>query len=160
MTSTLLTCALSETNLKIKQASRHTSHLTTPSSVSGLQGTLRSEHPNDSLYTYEGTLSLRPAGNAAAEKQIPIGPDQILLRGAQLRNTPWLYGLVVFTGHDTKLLRNATATPIKRTAVERQVNVQILFLFGILLLLSLASTIGSSVRTVSLQHDSHQVYGP
>ena len=148
---------LSETNLKIKQASRHTSHLTTPSSVSGLQGTLRSEHPNDSLYTYEGTISLRPAGNTAAEKQIPIGPDQILLRGAQLRNTPWLYGLVVFTGHDTKLLRNATATPIKRTAVERQVNVQILFLFGILLVLSLASTIGSSIRTVSLQHGSHLI---
>lgn len=149
---------LSETNLKIKQGSRHTSHLTTPSSVCSLQGALRSEHPNDSLYTYEGTLSLRPTGNAAAEKQIPLGPDQILLRGAQLRNTPWLYGLVVFTGHDTKLLRNATATPIKRTAVERQVNIQILFLFGVLLALSLASTVGSSVRTVSLRHGWYQYF--
>jgi hypothetical protein len=39
---------------------------------------------------------------------IPLGPDQMLLRGAQIRNTPWLYGLVVFTGHETKLMRNAT----------------------------------------------------
>jgi phospholipid-transporting ATPase len=41
------------------------------------------------------------------------------------------------------------AAPIKRTAVERQVNVQIVFLFIVLLALSLASTIGSSIRQVS-----------
>lgn len=39
--------------------------------------------------------------------------------------------------------------PVKRTNVERQVNMQILYLFILLLILSLVSTIGSSVRTVS-----------
>ncbi|CAG7854737.1 Probable phospholipid-transporting ATPase DRS2 [Serendipita indica DSM 11827] len=139
-----------ETNLKIKQASPQTSHLTNPSSVLALQGTLRSEHPNNSLYTYEGTFSIQPsplAGFTTGERQIPLGPDQVLLRGAQVRNTPWLYGFVVFTGHDTKLMRNATATPIKRTKVERQVNIHILFLFAVLLALSLASSIGSAVRS-------------
>lgn len=78
----------------------------------------------------------------------------MLLRGAQIRNTPWAYGLVVFTGHETKLMRNATAAPIKRTALEKQVNVQIVFLFGLLLALSIGSTIGSSIRTVSWPLDS------
>jgi phospholipid-transporting ATPase len=96
----------SETNLKIKQAAHQTAHLTSPPLVNGLQGTLRSEQPNNSLYTYEGTLELRTAGGVA--RQVPLGPDQLLLRGAQIRNTPWLYGLVVFTGHQTKLMRNAT----------------------------------------------------
>lgn len=36
---------------------------------------------------------------------IPLGPDQILLRGAQLRNTQWVHGVVVYTGHDTKLMQ-------------------------------------------------------
>lgn len=106
---------------------------------------MRSEQPNNSLYTFEGTLEL--IGSGGMPKQIPLGPDQLLLRGAQLRNTPWVYGLVVFTGHETKLMRNATAAPIKRTAVERQVNVQIVFLFVFLLLLSLGSTIGASIRS-------------
>ncbi|KAL4252396.1 Phospholipid-transporting ATPase [Abortiporus biennis] len=117
-----------ETNLKIKQASPQTAHLTSPHLVTQVHGHLRSEHPNNHLYTYEG-------------------PDQMLLRGAQIRNTPWCYGLVVFTGHETKLMRNATSAPIKRTAVERQVNVQIVFLFILLLALSIGSTIGSSIRS-------------
>ena len=95
-----------ETNLKIKQASPHTANLTAPPLVTSLRGSLRSEQPNNSLYTYEGTLDLVNA--QGVPKQVPLGPDQILLRGAQLRNTPWAYGLVVFTGHDTKLMRNAT----------------------------------------------------
>lgn len=41
--------------------------------------------------------------------------------------------------------------PFKRTAVERQVNMQILYLFILLLILSLVSTIGSSLRTVSIE---------
>jgi len=134
-----------ETNLKIKQASPHTAQLVTPQSALTLRGQLRSEQPNSSLYTYEGTLDLQlPSG---VPKQVPIGPDQILLRGAQLRNTPWIYGLAVFTGHETKLMRNATGAPIKRTAVERQVNVQIVFLFILLVVLSVASTLGAGIRS-------------
>ncbi|KAI0645334.1 phospholipid-translocating P-type ATPase [Trametes meyenii] len=134
-----------ETNLKIKQASPQTANLTSPHLVTSLHGTLRSEHPNNSLYTYEGTVELVSSGGVP--KQVPLGPDQLLLRGAQIRNTPWAYGLVVFTGHETKLMRNATAAPIKRTAVERQVNVHIVFLFIFLLALSIGSTIGSSIRS-------------
>ncbi|KAF8496459.1 calcium transporting ATPase [Russula emetica] len=134
-----------ETNLKIKQASPHTSDLTSPNPVIALRGSLRSEHPNNSLYTYEGALDL--ITSAGFPKQVPLGPDQMLLRGAQLRNTPWAYGLVVFTGHETKLMRNATAAPIKRTAVEKQVNTQIVFLFILLLALSIGSTIGASIRS-------------
>lgn len=36
---------------------------------------------------------------------VPLSPDQILLRGAQLRNTQWIHGVVVYTGHDTKLMQ-------------------------------------------------------
>ncbi|KAJ7188593.1 calcium transporting ATPase [Mycena filopes] len=133
-----------ETNLKIKQASPHTASLTAPPLVNTLRGSLRSEQPNNSLYTFEGTFDL--ITSSGLPKQVPLGPDQVLLRGAQLRNTPWVYGITVFTGHETKLMRNATAAPIKRTAVERQVNVQIVFLFIFLLALSIGSSIGGSIR--------------
>ncbi|ORY15180.1 hypothetical protein BCR34DRAFT_598653 [Clohesyomyces aquaticus] len=136
-----------ETNLKIKQAIPETADLVSPAELSRLGGRLRSEQPNSSLYTYEATMTVAAGGG---EKELPLAPDQLLLRGATLRNTPWIHGVVVFTGHETKLMRNATATPIKTTAVERLVNKQILMLGAILIALSCVSSVGDIVvRTTS-----------
>lgn len=131
-----------ETNLKVKQAIPETSHLVNPSDLSRLSGRMRSEQPNSSLYTYEATLTMHAGGG---EKELPLSPEQLLLRGATLRNTPWIHGVVVFTGHETKLMRNATATPIKRTAVEHTVNLQILILVGILIALSVITSVGDLI---------------
>ena len=136
-----------ETNLKIKQANPATAQFTTPQAASFLRGHILSEAPNSSLYTYDGTFHLSSAQPGAAPTKIPVGPNQMLLRGAQLRNTGWVYGIVVNAGHQTKLMRNATEPPVKRTAVERQVNKQILFLFVLMLIMSLVSTIGNCIRT-------------
>ena len=131
-----------ETNLKIKQALPETAHLVSQGELSRLGGRIRSEQPNSSLYTYEGTLTVSTGGG---EKELSLQPDQLLLRGATLRNTPWIHGVVVFTGHETKLMRNATATPIKKTAVEKMVNKQILLLGIILISLSIVSSIGDLI---------------
>jgi phospholipid-transporting ATPase len=132
-----------ETNLKIKQALPETSTLVSPSELSRLGGRIKSEQPNSSLYTYEATMTMQAGGG---EKELPLNPEQLLLRGATLRNTPWIHGVVVFTGHETKLMRNATAAPIKRTKVERQLNWLVLLLIGILLVLSIVCTIGDLVQ--------------
>ncbi|KAL0839953.1 hypothetical protein ABMA28_016563 [Loxostege sticticalis] len=72
-------------------------------------------------------------------KTIPLGLDQMLLRGAMLRNTSWVYGVVIYTGHETKLMKNSTKAPLKRSSIDRQTNTHILMLFMILLALSLLS---------------------
>ena len=146
-----------ETNLKIKQAIPETAHFVSPSELSRLGGKLRSEQPNSSLYTFEATLTMQAGGG---EKEQPLQPDQLLLRGATLRNTPWIHGVVIFTGHETKLMRNATATPIKRTAVERMVNIQIIMLVSILLILSIISSVGDLiVRAAASSKLAYLYYG-
>ncbi|KAI1631092.1 hypothetical protein F4809DRAFT_658542 [Biscogniauxia mediterranea] len=131
-----------ETNLKVKQGLPETAAFVSPAELSRLGGRIRSEQPNSSLYTYEATLTMQAGGG---EKELPLNPEQLLLRGATLRNTPWIHGIVVFTGHETKLMRNATATPIKRTKVERQLNTLVLALVGMLLVLSVICTVGELV---------------
>lgn len=129
-----------ETNLKIKQARSETQSMRSARELDNLRGArLQSEAPNSSLYTYEATLQLR-------NTLLPLGVDQMLLRGTSLRNTRWVNGVVVFTGHETKLMRNATATPIKRTAVEYMMDLQIIYLFVILIAMSTMSSLGNVIK--------------
>ncbi|KAJ3362321.1 hypothetical protein HDU91_003466 [Kappamyces sp. JEL0680] len=90
-----------ETNLKIRQGLPETANILTPESVARLDGVIKSELPNNSLYTFEGLLKF-------GGKEFPLSPQQLLLRGAQLRNTRWVYAVVVFTGHESKLMMNST----------------------------------------------------
>ncbi|KAJ2524734.1 aminophospholipid translocase [Coemansia sp. RSA 2049] len=134
-----------ETNLKVKQGLPETAKLLTPGDLQDLRGHMKTELPNDSLYTFEGTLVSE--GGKLGFKELSLDPTQILLRGAILRNTDWIYAVVIFTGHETKLMRNATAAPIKRTNVEKTTNRQIIFLFFILVLLAVLSALGSQILT-------------
>jgi len=70
--------AYSETNLKIKQALPETVHLITPLEASNLGGLIRSEQPNNSLYTFEGTLLMNRT--QGSPKEVPLDPTQVLLR--------------------------------------------------------------------------------
>jgi phospholipid-transporting ATPase len=47
-----------------------------------------------------------------------MNAKQLLLRGAYLRNTDWVLGVVIYTGQDTKIMRNAESPKIKVSYVE------------------------------------------
>jgi magnesium-transporting ATPase (P-type) len=56
----------------------------------------------------------------------PLSVDNVLLRGSTLRNTRWALGLVVFTGGDSKLMKNATSAPTKKSRLETHMNLLVL----------------------------------
>lgn len=86
-----------ETNLKVKQGLDATSSLLQEdSSFKDFKAVVRCEDPNVNLYMFVGTLEL-------GEERFPLSIQQILLRDSKLRNTEYVYGAVVFTGHDTKV---------------------------------------------------------
>jgi len=124
-----------ETNLKIRQALPATSSLLTATALSDLHGVLQCDLPNRNLYEFNGTLKL------PKYEPLSLGPDQVLQRGARLQNTRWAAGVVLYTGHETKLLQNsASAAPLKRSTVDQVNNVQILLLFFLLVLLCLLAS--------------------
>ena len=84
----------------------------------------------------------KPSSNVDGQVQVPLSPEQLLLRGCQLRNTKWIQGICVFTGHETKIMRNGSAAPIKRTDVERKTNRQIVFLFLLMVIMAVFSSAG------------------
>ncbi|XP_043112706.1 probable phospholipid-transporting ATPase IA isoform X6 [Puntigrus tetrazona] len=137
-----------ETNLKIRQGLQITADIKDIDSLMRLSGRMECESPNRHLYEFVGNIRLD------GHSTVPLGPDQILLRGAQLRNTQWVHGIVVYTGHDTKLMQNSTSPPLKLSNVERITNFQILVLFGCLLAISLVCSIGQTIWKYQYGNDA------
>jgi magnesium-transporting ATPase (P-type) len=83
---------------------------------------LTSEAPNPHVNTFSGKLTLPPVQKGGTCIDIPLGAENILLRGAVLRNTEWAIGLSCFTGTDTKLIQNSFQTPSKFSQLDQLMN--------------------------------------
>ncbi|KAL6972697.1 putative phospholipid-transporting ATPase 7 [Sarracenia purpurea var. burkii] len=128
-----------ETNLKVKRSLEATFPLDDDETFKDFNGLIRCEDPNPSLYTFVGNLEY--------DRQIyPLDPVQILLRDSKLRNTAFVYGVVIFTGHDSKVMQNSTKSPSKRSRIEKQMDKIIYILFSLLVLISVISSIGFAVK--------------
>ncbi|KAL0490667.1 phospholipid-transporting ATPase [Acrasis kona] len=126
-----------ETNLKIRRALPITNDdYQTPEALSKLKACVTCEQPNDQLYKFIGKIKLEDENDA------PIEVEQILLRGAILKNTDHVYGLSIYTGKHSKLIMNSGDAPHKVSKVERVTNYGILGLFALELFVTLCCAIG------------------
>nr|CAH8848752.1 unnamed protein product [Trichobilharzia regenti] len=132
-----------ETNLKLRQGLPATSHLLTAGELSSFEAVVECELPNRKLDEFVGVI------RTTNGMSYPLNPTQLILRGASLKNTKWIFGLAVYTGKESKVMLNSTAAPLKRSSVERQTNNYILILFGVLLFLTLFTFIANLVWTSS-----------
>jgi len=56
------------------------------------------------------------------------GPNNILLKGSTLKNTQWVYGVCVYSGHETKIMKNSAPARAKKSDVEKKMNKYIIVL--------------------------------
>ncbi|CAI9280976.1 unnamed protein product [Lactuca saligna] len=148
-----------ETNLKVKRSLEVTLPLDDDQSFQDFKATIKCEDPNPNLYSF--------VGNFEYDRQIyPLDTTQILLRDSKLRNTSHVYGVVIFSGHDSKVMQNATKSPSKRSTIEKQMDKIIYVLFTLLVLISLISSVGFAIKTSKqtpfwyLPHDEKRLYDP
>ncbi|RIB08829.1 hypothetical protein C2G38_2251772 [Gigaspora rosea] len=130
-----------ETNLKQKQALKDTNNtVVSPEALANFQAMVCTENPNQDLYNFDGSIEL-PDGKICA-----LSNDQILLRGTILRNTPEIYGLVIFTGEETKLRMNASKNiRTKAPTIQHLVNKVVIIIFVFVIFLSIFCTTMSEI---------------
>ena len=126
-----------ETNLKIKNVHKDINgRFVAHDNLLNIDGQLLCEKPNGALYRFEGTAKF----NYQREK-IPINPDNIILRGSSLKNTENVCGIVVFTGHETKVMMNATKAKYKFSKLELLVNKSMVIVLAIQIILGIIAAI-------------------
>jgi magnesium-transporting ATPase (P-type) len=97
--------------------------------------TVTSEPPNPHVNTFTGKLTIPPVEENGECFDIPLGAENVLLRGAVVRNTEWVLGLVVFTGTDTKLVRNSFETPSKFSQLDMLMNQTVLLILMLMFMI-------------------------
>jgi phospholipid-transporting ATPase len=87
--------------------------------------------PSPDLYNLEGNLQIEMSDNNTNVNNkffIPLSAKQLLLKGAILKNTKWIIGLVCYTGHKTKLLLNSKKIKQKYSKLDRNMSRFMLFI--------------------------------
>ncbi|TMW57079.1 hypothetical protein Poli38472_003004 [Pythium oligandrum] len=129
-----------EANLKSRISLRVTSPLRfAPEDREKVKYFVKCEQPDQDLYRFSGNLSIDSKLYSLSEKQF-------LLRGSTLMNTKWIYMLVVYTGHETKIMKNARDAHHKFSHVETMMSKGVLLVFAIQALLCVIAVVVHGVQ--------------
>uniref|UniRef100_A0A6I8N6V6 Phospholipid-transporting ATPase n=1 Tax=Ornithorhynchus anatinus TaxID=9258 RepID=A0A6I8N6V6_ORNAN len=120
-----------ESNFKTHYAVRDTIMLCTTDSIENLRATIECEQPQPDLYKYVGRINIYNEGAETIARS--LGPENLLLKGATLKNTKKIYGVAVYTGMETKMALNYQGKSQKRSAVEKSINAFLIVYLCILL---------------------------
>ncbi|XP_045347251.1 phospholipid-transporting ATPase IK isoform X10 [Leopardus geoffroyi] len=140
-----------ETNLKFRQAPPVTHHeLTSVRKVASFQGKVVCEEPNSRLHHFVGCLEWNG-------RRHPLDIGNVLLRGCKVRNTDTCYGLVIYAGFDTKIMRNCGKIRLKRSRIDRLLNRLVALIFLSLVLISVALSLGFWFKVKEFKAKHHYV---
>eukprot|EP00435_Cladocopium_sp_Y103_P020236 s1351_g4.t3 len=105
-----------ETNLKLKTAPQLTqTALTSGGGLGRVRVEINAEEPNGNIHDFNGNLSVD-------KKTASLGPKQLLMRGTVLRNTDRCLCVIVYTGNDTRMVKNSRPAPMKQSNLDRTTN--------------------------------------
>ena len=75
--------------------------------VKNIKGLLKYEEPNSNMNSFNGRLKLESFPRASA-----INLENFVMRGATMKNVRYVYGLVVYTGMETKMMMTLKYTEV------------------------------------------------
>uniref|UniRef100_A0A670J9G6 Phospholipid-transporting ATPase n=1 Tax=Podarcis muralis TaxID=64176 RepID=A0A670J9G6_PODMU len=111
-----------ESSHKTYYAVQDTKAFQSEQDIDTLHATIECEQPQPDLYK-------------------PLGSENVLLRGATLKNTEKIFGVAIYTGMETKMALNYQSKSQKRSAVEKSMNVFLIVYLCILISKSLINTV-------------------
>lgn len=126
-----------ETNLKSKKVKPEVSSKfknCVPFDIHSLREEFKYERPNPYIHTFTGSY-----------KECPLDNNNIVLRGCSLKITHWVYGLVIYTGVDSKIMLNSNKTRQKKSRLEFKMGIIVACVFIVQMLLTFFCALMSSV---------------
>jgi len=145
-----------ESNLKIRRpVQMSTGQASDTASLLRIKGVLECQKPNADLHSFRGCFSYSPEDDPTSSNSFPVTMNEVLLRGCMLKNSGSVYGMVIYTGDETRIQQNAAKIPFKVGAYDTFMNLQI----AILMVVQAALCVfGAAMATTWRDNDGVQRY--
>uniref|UniRef100_A0A665UX66 Phospholipid-transporting ATPase n=1 Tax=Echeneis naucrates TaxID=173247 RepID=A0A665UX66_ECHNA len=127
-----------ESSHKTYFAVQDTKAYNTEKEVDSIHATIECEQPQPDLYKFVGRINIYMDNEPVAR---PLGSENLLLRGATLKNTEYIYAVAIYTGMETKMALNYQSKSQKRSAVEKSMNAYLVVYLCILISKALINTV-------------------
>ena len=102
------------------------------------------DQPNENIYDINGTIIFNG-------QKTYFDAKNVLLRGSRLKSVDYVFGVAVYTGKETKLMKNIVRAKLKKADIEKKLLYIIIFLIGFSIFLTiLGGVIGIIFRNRGL----------
>ncbi|TRY92636.1 hypothetical protein DNTS_007692 [Danionella cerebrum] len=128
-----------ESSHKTYYAVQDTKAFSTAEEVDTLHATIECEQPQPDLYKFVGRINIYLDRDEPIAR--PLGSENLLLRGATLKNTEYIHAVAIYTGMETKMALNYQSKSQKRSAVEKSMNAYLIVYLCILISKALINTV-------------------
>ncbi|XP_020820884.1 phospholipid-transporting ATPase IH isoform X1 [Phascolarctos cinereus] len=128
-----------ESSHKTYYAVQDTKGFQTEEDIDSLHATVECEQPQPDLYKFVGRIHVYQERNDPIVRS--LGSENLLLRGASLKNTEKIFGVAIYTGMETKMALNYQSKSQKRSVVEKSMNVFLVVYLCILISKALINTV-------------------
>ncbi|KAK9509687.1 hypothetical protein O3M35_006947 [Rhynocoris fuscipes] len=134
------TCNLDgESSLKLRTVPQGYVEKMTMFSPSQFRSMVEVDPPTTKLYHFHGAI-VDPNG-----ARTPVNTNHLLLRDSVIKNTDFVEGIVIYIGHETKAMLNNSGPRYKRSTLEKQMNIDVLWCVAILIILCTLGAVGSKI---------------
>ena len=129
-----------ETNLKFRQSNARIYEnfdIKNEHNIESFSGFVECKLPNEYIYDFDAKIRQ----HLSPSDFIYIDKNCFLPRGCSVKQTEHIYGLVVYIGHNTKIMKNSPSARSKISKIESIMNLQIIVIFFVQLSLSFTGAV-------------------
>ena len=107
--------------------------------------------PNDNFKSFKGYLKLR-----VYSRKTHLGIENFILRGSRLTNTPWIFGVCLYAGHDCKMFKVHKQLG-KKSKIWTVLNRLFVVLFLVVLAVTLCNTVAFHMTGFDLPYTWQEI---
>ena len=146
-----------ETNLKFKKTNKKALDILNNSKdkenlINFHSSIIYCQQPNEFIYEFNGKFI------GPNNQEFFLDIDNFILRGCSLKQTSYIYAVVVYVGHDTKIMKNSVSAKEKVSKIEHITNNQILIVFVLQFIIGIVSSLIGNIQLYSDRKNLWYIY--